>query len=209
MGAKAALLAFSDGDLRAVLRDAVPSDVAAAEAVVREIFPGAEVTAAGDTTLEETYPPDRVTHVTVLPGATVLCDRQLVLDRPSEIPEHLLRIGAGRRIVMLGMHSVVDWLCFAVWENGRLIRSLGLSPDNGIEENIGDSFDFERPFWAGLHPVEPDPNWEDEDPYPLPFHPLQLGEEALNSLFGFTIEGALTPDSVLAEDVHMHTFRRS
>ncbi|MGW3628080.1 DUF6928 family protein, partial [Streptomyces sp. NPDC000880] len=29
------------------------------------------------------------------------------------------------------MHSVVDWLAFAVWEDGRLIRSLSLSPDDG------------------------------------------------------------------------------
>ncbi|TQJ25489.1 hypothetical protein FBZ33_5842 [Micromonospora sp. A202] len=40
------------------------------------------------------------------------------------------------------MHSVVDWLSFAVWENGVLIRSLSLSPDGGIQENIGKPYDF-------------------------------------------------------------------
>jgi hypothetical protein len=207
MGAKTALLAFTDGDLRPALLGATASDAAEAEAVVREILPGYDVTLEGDTTLEVTYPPDDIAHVTVLPGVELLCDRRLVLDRPSELPEHLLRAGAGRRIIMHGMHSVVDWLCFAVWEDGKLVRSLSLSPDGGIEENIGEPFDFERPYWDGLHPVEPDPAWEDQDPYPLPFHPLVLGEEALNALFGFVIEGMPDPDGIDAGSVHMHIFR--
>ncbi|SBT63694.1 hypothetical protein GA0070622_0652 [Micromonospora sediminicola] len=114
MGAKTALLAFADGDLRPALRAAVASDPAEAEAAVRQALPGYEATPAGDSTLGVTWPPDDVTHVAALPGATVLCDRRLVLDRPSELPEHLLRLGAGRRIVMHGMHSVVDGLCFHV-----------------------------------------------------------------------------------------------
>ena len=65
---------------------------------------------------------------------------------------------------MHGMHSVVDWLCFAVWEDGRLIRSLSLSPDGGIQENIGEPFAFELPYWAGEHPVEPVPGWPDHGP---------------------------------------------
>ena len=207
MGAKTALLAFTDGDLRPALLGATPSDAAEAEAVVRENFPGYDVTLEGDTTLDVAYPPDDITHATVLPGAELLCDLRLVLDHPSELPEHLLRAGAGRRIIMHGMHSVVDWLCFAVWENGKLIRSLSLSPDGGIDENIGEPFDFERPYWDGLHPVELNPAWEDRDPYPLPFHPLELGEVALNALFGFVNEGMPDPDSIDADSVHMHVFR--
>lgn len=207
MGAKTALLAFTDGDLRPALLGAIPSEAAEAEVVVREILPGYDVRWEGDTTLDVTYPSDDITQVAVLPGAELLCDRRLVLDRPSELPEHLLRVGAGRRIIMHGMHSVVDWLCFAVWEDGKLVRSLSLSPGGGIEENIGEPFDFERPYWDGLHPVEPDPAWEDEDPYPLPFHPLELGEVALSTLFGFVIEGMPEPDSIDADSVHMHVFR--
>jgi hypothetical protein len=108
---------------------------------------------------------------------------------------------------MHGMHSVVDWLCFAVWEDGVLVRSLSLSPDGGIHENIGEPFDFERPYWAGEHPVEPDPTLDDDEPYPLPFHPLELGEEALRALFGFIIEGYPDPDDIDTEEVHLHGFR--
>ncbi|GAA3746107.1 DUF6928 family protein [Micromonospora maritima] len=200
MGAKTALLAFADGDLRPALRAAVPSDPAEAEAAVRQALPGYEVTPAGDSVLDVTWPPDDVTHVAVLPGATLLCDRRLVLDRPSELPGHLLRLGAGRRIVMHGMHSVVDWLCFAVWEDGKLVRSLSLSPDGGIAEDVGEPYDFERPYRDGRHPVAP-------APYPLPFHPLELGEDALRALFGFVVEGRPRPDDVDADAVPVRAFR--
>lgn len=207
MGAKTALLAFTDGDLQPALLGATPSCPAEAESLLREILPGHDVTWVGDSTLDETYPPDDITHVAVLPGAELLCNRRLVLDRPSELPEHLLRAGAGRRIIMHGMHSVVDWLCFAVWEDGKLVRSLSLSPDGGIEKNIGEPYDFERPFWDGLHPVEPVPGWDNQEPYPLLFHPLELGEEALRALFGFIIEGMPEPDDIDADRIHMHVFR--
>ncbi|MGI5149722.1 DUF6928 family protein [Plantactinospora sp. CA-294935] len=208
MGAKTALFAFTDGDLLPALLGATVCDPAEAEEVVRRVHPGHEVTRIGDGTLfDRPYPPDDITYATVLAGAELLCDRRLVRDRPSELPEHLRAAGAGRRIVMHGMHSVVDWLCFAVWEDGRLVRSLSLSPDSGIEENIGEPYDFERPFWAGEHPVEPMPGWPDQGPYPLPFHPLELGEVALRALFGFVVEGRPDPDDIAAEAVSLHGFR--
>lgn len=124
------------------------------------------------------------------------------------LPQHFLEEAKGRRVVLHAMHSVVDWLAFAVWKDGALIRSLSLSPDGGIQENIGEPLDFEAPFWAGEHPVEVDPDWgEDQEPYPLPFHPLELGEEALRALFGFVLEGWPAPQDVAASEVPMHGFR--
>ncbi|MEU6077979.1 hypothetical protein [Micromonospora sp. NPDC047074] len=105
------------------------------------------------------------------------------------------------------MHSVADWLGFAVWEDGVLVRSLSLSPDGGIQESIGEPYGFELPYWAGAHPVEPVPGWHSQDPYPLPFHPLALGEEALRALFGFVIEGRPSAADVDADAVRLHGFR--
>ncbi|MGC4899369.1 DUF6928 family protein [Micromonospora echinospora] len=207
MGAKTALLAFTDGDIRPALRGARQSERADAEALVRRVHPGYVVEPADDDTLlDGVYPPDGVTYATVLAGAELYCDRRLVLDRPSELPEHLRLAGAGRRIIMHGMHSAVDWLGFAVWEDGVLVRSLSLSPGSGIQENIGEPYDFELPYWTGEHSVEPVPGWHDQDPYPLPFHPLDLGEEALRALFGFIIEGRPSPDDIDPDDVHLHGF---
>ncbi|GAA2558618.1 hypothetical protein GCM10010435_32100 [Winogradskya consettensis] len=44
-------------------------------------------------------------------------------------------------------------------------------------------------------------------PYPLPFHPLELGEDALRALFGFILEGHPEPDDVDPFDVPVHGFR--
>lgn len=205
MGAKTALLAFADGDLRAALRNPTPAGRDEAEQAVRRIHPGRRVEWHEETSLDDVHPADVVTNAVVLAGAEVFCDRRLVLGRPSELPEHLLALGAGRRIVMHGMHSVVDWLCFAVWEDGRLVRSLSLSPDSGIIEDIGERYPFELPYWAGEHPVEPWPD-EDDEPYPLPFHPLELGEDALRALFGFVQEGMPDPDDIDENSVPMHGF---
>jgi hypothetical protein len=208
VGAKTALLAFTDGDIRPALRGATRSERAETAALVRQVHPGYVVEPADDGTLfDDVYPPDDVTYATVMAGAELYCDRRLVFDRPSALPEHLLQAGAGRRIIMHGMHSVVDWLCFAVWEDGVLVRSLSLSPSAGIQENIGKPLDFELPYWAGEHPVEPVPGWPDQGPYPLPFHPLELGEKALRALFGFVIEGYPDPHDIDTETVHLHGFR--
>jgi hypothetical protein len=61
-----------------------------------------------------------------------------IWNLPSALPERLLSLSAGRRLIMHGMHSVTDWLAFAVWEDGKPIRSLSLSPGSGIMENTGE-----------------------------------------------------------------------
>jgi hypothetical protein len=45
-----------------------------------------------------------------------------------------------------------------------------------------------------------------EEPYPLPFHPLELGEEALRALFGFIIEGRRELGDVDPDEVALHGF---
>ncbi|MEU4221078.1 DUF6928 family protein [Actinoplanes sp. NPDC026623] len=205
MGANTALLAFAEGDLRPALRGAVGADPAEVLDLVRGMHIGYEVTPIGDGLLgEDVYPPDDTSYATALAGAELFCDRRLVCDPPSQLPATLLRAGADRRIIMHGMHSVSDRLYFAVWENGSLVRSLSVSPDAGITENIGEPYDFERPYWAGERPVE---STLSGDPYPLPFHPLELGEDALRALFGFILEGLPDPSDVDPYEVPVRGFR--
>src|SRR5688572_19395604 len=98
----------------------------------------------------------------------------------------------------------VDWLAFAVWEDSQLVRSMSLSPDNGIMENIGEPYSFELlPYWAGEHPVERTHGWPDQEPYALPFHPLDMGEDALRAFFGFIIERMPDPEDIDADAVEL------
>nr|WP_167348344.1 hypothetical protein [Streptomyces bicolor] len=78
--------------------------------------------------------------------------------------------------------------------DGRLVRSLSLSPDTGIIEDIGQRLPFELPYWEGHHQVEPGAPSEDEGQYPLPFHPLGLGERAMLEFFGFHVESCSAGD---------------
>lgn len=206
MGAKTALLAFSDGDPHAALRNAARSDTADVIARVRELHPGYEVTSLGGGSLGDyVYPPEDTSYATVLPGAELFCDRRLFAGLPSRTPARLLRAGADRRVVMHGMHSMSDALCFAVWENGDLVRSLVLSPDGGVTENIGEPYEFELPYWAGERPVSS--MWPGaDDPYPLPFHPLELGDDALYALVGFSLARRRGPDDFDPFGVPLHGF---
>jgi hypothetical protein len=106
------------------------------------------------------------------------------------------------------MHSVVDWFAFAVWQDGHLKRSLSLSPDSGILEDIGPKLSFELPYWSGQHPaIDPDDQDEDEPPYPFPFHPLELGEAALLEFFGYQLEGS--PSAIDPESFPLASFKRT
>jgi hypothetical protein len=87
------------------------------------------------------------------------------------------------------MHSASDWLAYAVWQDGGLLRSLSLSRDGGVTEDIGAPLPFEASFWAGEHPVAGSRRFPGGPPYPLPFHPLELVEAALLALAGFAVEG--------------------
>ncbi|GIF70583.1 DUF6928 family protein [Asanoa siamensis] len=186
MGAKTALLMYADGDAAQALRHAVAPDRTATEALVRRLLPGLAFEAVDDGTLDRhVNPPDGILYAGVFPGLTVICSAQLGELQPGSLRPGWLAEGAGRRVILHSMHSASDFLGFAVWDtDGKLERALCLNPDQGIVEDEGARLPFEEPYWAGLRPVE-----DDEEPYPLPFHPLELGEDALAALCGFVVEG--------------------
>lgn len=195
MGAKTGLLVYSDGDAPGLLRQVDAADLDRTTAMMRRLYPGWEIEECGGSDLwDGVYPPKGTAYAASWPGVDVIGDQRVMIDAPSQLPGHLVAASAGRRLVLHAMHSVVDWLAFAVWEDGRLVRSLSLSPDSGIIENIGEPLPFELPYWAGDRPADIVP-WpgEEEEPYALPFHPLDLGEDALRALCGFIQEGRPQP----------------
>ena len=213
MGAKTGILAYASGSVVEVLRSR-PTEAGreAAESVLRRLHPDWSVSDAGVSPLvsdlcDAVYPPEDTAYVSSFPDLEIVCDQRFMLDYPSRLPQRLLEAANGRAVILHAMHSVVDWLAFAIWIDGELVRSLSISPDGGIQENIGEPLSFEAPFWGGEHPVERTPGWPNQDPYPLLFHPLELGEEALRSLFGFVLEGFPDPEDVDASEFPAHGFR--
>ncbi|MBD0844331.1 DUF6928 family protein [Streptomyces sp. TRM68416] len=208
MGAKTGLLVYADGDVPGLLRQVGAADLERTAAMMRRLYPGCEIEECeGSNLWDGVYPSKGTVYAASWPGVEVIGDQSVMIDAPSELPGHLVAASVGRRLVLHAMHSVVDWLAFAVWENGRLVRSLSLSPDSGIIENIGEPLAFEQPYWAGGRPADivPWPGEEDE-PYALPFHPLDLGEDALRALCGFIQEGRPEPDDVDADAIELFGF---
>jgi hypothetical protein len=208
MGAKTALLAYTNGSIAQVLRADAVARLGDTVALVTGLFPGWTVEPTDRSSLSEAvYPPDGIAYAGAFPGVDVICDRRFALAAPSQLPQRLIAAGRSRRLILHAMHSVSDWFAFAVWDNGELIRSLSLDPGGGVGEDVGERFPFEAPFWAGEHPVHRTPGWPNQEPYPLPFHPLDLGEAALRELCGFVLEGSPNPNDIDADAVGLYGFR--
>ena len=201
MGAKTALLAYSAKDSVESLRQARDFDPEATRALVAATHPAWEGAASSQGNLfDDCYPPEGTVYAGSFPGIDILCDRDVMDYQPSEFPARYLDAAAGRRVILHAMHSVTDTFAYAIWDNGSLVRSLCLSPDDGIVENIGDPLPFEAPYWAREHPAG--------ERYPLAFHPLELGgDAALRALFGFILEGKRQPTDIDAGSVKLVGFQ--
>jgi hypothetical protein len=204
MGAKTWMLIYAADDVRAVLKSAPELDRGATRELVTKLHHGRRLKEIADGTLHDNAnPPDGYVYAGCFPGLTVICTGEAGGDYPSRLDRRFLEVAGNRTVYLHAMHSVVDWFAYGVWTERKLIRALSLSPDSGILENIGDPLPFEQPYWAGEKRVETDPG---ETPYPLPFHPLELGEETLRALFGFNYEGIIRDDDPDLEAVSLAGF---
>ena len=200
------MLVYADGSAREALQRRTALDREATAAFVGTLFPEEKLSPLDDGDLSFTCPPDNEIHAGCFEGVAVVAAREFGGDYPSKLPARF--IGARRGTLTLhAMHSVVDWFAYAQWVDGTLVRSLSLSPDSGVLEDIGAKLPFEEPYWSGRHPaVDGD---EPDDAYPFPFHPLDLGEAALAALFGYHIEGPLDPALLAPETVPLVRYKRS
>lgn len=206
MGAKSWMVVYSDSDIASTLRSEPSLDRDASTLLARKLFPEFQLKALDDETLVSACPPDDEILVACYPGLSIVAASEFSIDYPSTLPGRFLDSSLGSSIHLHAMHSAVDWLAFALWKHGVLRRSLSLSPDSGILEDIGDRLDFEVPFWEGNHPaIDPD---EDQESYPLPFHPLELGEAALAEFFGYQLEGVFDPTHLEPDRIALMRFKR-
>jgi hypothetical protein len=207
MGAKTWMLVYADGNPREILKANPRLDRDATARLARELYPSEKLKPLNDGDLSFTCPPDDELHMGCFPGLSVLAAKEFGIDYPARLPSTFLEKGQGQTIYLHAMHSVVDWLAFAIWSNGKLQRSLSLSPDSGILEDIGPRLPFEEPYWSGQHPLFDTP--EEASQYPFPFHPLDLGEAALREFFGYQLEGWVDPTLLEAETIPLVRFKRS
>lgn len=206
MGAKTWMLVYADSNAREALAAKPQLDRVATQKLANALFPGEKLEPIGDGDLSFTCPPDNELHIGCFPGVAVIAAIEFGIDYPSKLPQRFIAAGGSGKVTLHAMHSVVDWFGYAIWENGKLLRSLSLSPDSGIIEDIGSRLPFEVPYWSGQHPVF-DSDEEDET-YPFSFHPLELGEAALNDQFGYQLEGYIAASLPEPESIPLVRYKR-
>lgn len=207
MGAKTWMLVYSEANPGEILRARPVLDRDGTAAFAKKLFPKEKLQTLDDGNLSYTCPPDDELVVGCFPGVSIVAGKEFGVDYPSKLPVWFLEAAPHQRAHLHAMHSVVDWFAYAIWHHGKLQRSLSLSPDSGLLENIGARLPFEEPYWTGHHPVAfPD---VEASEYPFAFHPLELGEAALLDLFGYQLEGVVDPSCFEPEDIPLMRFKRS
>ena len=204
MGAKTWMLGYASVNVAEVLKDGPSLDREATLKLARSLFPKEKLEPIGDGDLSYTCPPDDELHIGCFPGVSILAAKEFGIDYPSRLPQRFIAAGGNGTVYLHAMHSVVDWLAFAQWTNGELVRSLSLSPGSGIMEDLGPRLLFEDPYWLGRRPLP-----DDADDYPFPFHPLELAEEALKEFFGYQLEGPDGPMLTDPESIPLVKYKRS
>ncbi|PPC90707.1 MAG: hypothetical protein CTY34_06860 [Methylobacter sp.] len=205
MGAKTWMLVFSDSNARDALGAKPSLDREATQKLADTLFPGEKLKPIGDGDLSYTCPPYDEIHIGCFPGVSVVAAKEFGIDYPSKLHQRFIAAGGNGTVTLHAMHSVVDWFAYATWANGKLVRSLSLSPDSGIMEDIGQHLPFEEPYWSGAHPAVDD----EEDAYPFPFHPLELGEATLKEQFGYQLEGYIDASLLEPESIPLVRYKRS
>jgi hypothetical protein len=211
MGAKTTMLVVADTSAKAVFASYPTLDREASVRLLGDYFPGQRFESMADGCLGHTYPDDAEVYIGRFPGVTVIAAREFGIDYPSRLDAHFLQTAGAQTVCLHTMHSVVDFFAYGVWRSGKLVRSLSLAPDYGVMEETGERPEFERPYWAGEYPADDpedakDPEYE---PYPFPFHPLDLGEAALREFFGYQLEGFVDPSLTEPYKIPLLQFKRS
>lgn len=207
MGAKTWMLVLADSNAREALAAKPQLDRDATQKLANSLFPDEKLELIGDGDLSWTSPPDNELHIGCFPGVSIVAAKEFGIDYPSRLHQRFIAAGGSGVVTLHAMHSVVDWFAYATWVNGKLLRSLSLSPDSGIMEDIGPRLPFEEPYWSGEHPaVDSD---EEKDAYPFSFHPLDLGEATLKDLFGYQLEGYIDASLLEPGSIPLVRYRRT
>lgn len=205
MGAKTWMIVYADRDPREVFRTGPVLDRAATDALARALFPGESLGEAEACDLGHACPGRDTLVVGCFDGVSVVAAEEFIVARPTALPPRIVAHGGRGTMLFHGMYSTSDAFAFGLWRDGALVRWISLSPDDGIVCDIGERLPFEQPYWDGRYPVEVD---ADEDPYPLPFHPLELGEAALREYFGYQLEGVVDPSLVDPDTIPLLRYPR-
>src|SRR5262245_15580124 len=153
MDSNARFIAYYDDDPKLVLANRPELDRGASRQLAGRLFPDVKLNDTGDGHLHFLNPPKNQMFVGCYGGLRIVAHYELTIDRPSKVDRRWFDPTLGRTAYVHATHSVVDWFAFGLWRDGRLIRSLSVSPDGGVQEQIGDPLTSKRPIGTGSFPL--------------------------------------------------------
>ncbi|MFI5715421.1 DUF6928 family protein [Nocardia sp. NPDC051750] len=167
-----------------VLRAGRGPDPDAAYALARQLHPGLDIQPTVPATLADAAGPEPdELFIGCYPGLTLLCSAYAARVHPTEIPELLVRPLAEEHTYLVSFDLEYGWGSFAHWERGGLRRAFSSTRLNILQDQ-GLPHIWERPHWAGEHPIQ----WragELPDPLVLPFDPPGFADTANYEWLGF------------------------
>ncbi|WP_051406826.1 hypothetical protein [Nocardia sp. CNY236] len=195
---KASSLWYVDvSDPSSVLNKCHDPNPEAALALAEQLHGDREVVPIMPGTLADCAGPDAdEVYIGCYPGVTVVCSPRAARVHPTELREVLLHPWASEHTYLVSFDTTHGWGAFAHWERGQFRRSFSSTRVNILEDEGLPSV-WERPYWAGEHPV----HWPVGDlPHGqiLPFDPPEFADAAMNAWLGFhyrspTTDGTFGP----------------
>lgn len=114
-------LVYSNGNAAESLKDKYEIVPVKITQLVKELFPKEKLELIDDVDLSNTCPPNNKIYAGYFSGVFVIAAKEFGIDFPLKIPTQFINKYFGNTIQLHAMHSVVDWLVFAVWKKGKLI----------------------------------------------------------------------------------------
>ncbi|MGW4367308.1 DUF6928 family protein [Nocardia takedensis] len=201
MLSKASSLWYVDAaDPLAVLRAEHDPDPDAAYALARQLYADRDVVPIMVGTLGGCAGPDvDEVYIGCYPGVTIVCSTIAAQIRPTALPEMLIRPLASEHTYLLSFDTAYGWGAFAHWERGEFRRAFSSTRVNILEDK-GLPAVWERPYWAGDHPVL----WQAgqfSDPLTLPFDPPDFADAATDQWLGFRYRNRPGEDALVPGDI--------
>src|SRR5262245_56803838 len=128
MGANTWMIVYSAADARDALGARPPIDREATFKLATALFPKDDLSPLDDGSVAFACPPDKELCVGCFPCVSIVAAKEFGIDYPSRLPSRFIDAGGSGTVTVHAMHSVADWFAYAQWVNGKLIRSLSLSP---------------------------------------------------------------------------------
>lgn len=170
MGWSVAFACASVGEPGKAFRPGLVSDDQATADLAHRLYPAATLVEAGDTVLDfALWPYDDELFIGSYHEALVVCDRRLFcLDEDARrVADTVAAVLPGANCGVLVLHSMVAACWFRWYEQGRMLRDLLVTADDGVVVDQGERLPAEKPYWAAIDAGAGD--------VPLPFDQEDLG----------------------------------